>query len=58
MTYAFYRSRNHWYANDALATLTIDTLAEAKRQADAIGANTIVSRRGLWVNAAGTWVKS
>jgi hypothetical protein len=58
MTYAFYLSRNHWYANDALATLTLDTLAEAKRQADAIGVNTIASRRGLWVNAAGTWVKS
>jgi len=58
MLYVFYRTRNHWYACDSLVTLTLDTLADAKRYADDIGANTITSKRGLWANAAGTWVKA
>ena len=58
MTYTFYRSRNHWYANESLVMLTLPTLAEAKRHADDMGANTIASKRGLWAKAAGTWVKS
>jgi hypothetical protein len=58
MLYTFYRTRNHWFANEALVTLTLPTLAEARRTADRLGANTIASKRGLWANAAGTWVKS
>ena len=58
MLYTFYRTRNHWFANEALVTMTLPTLADAKRHATDMGAGTIASKRGLWANAAGTWVKS
>ena len=59
MTFTFYRSRNHWLANDAIVTLTLASLAEAKRMAEDICAGTITSKRGIWANVLGEqWVKS
>jgi len=59
MFYAFYRNRNDWMANRHLVTLTLATLADAKRAAHAIGAGMIqAANGGAWSNVTGAWVKA